>query len=75
MILQSKKSHTDKRFRFRDFLQYVTVSPIFSESVDVPSESSESYWMFPVNIYVNQKVCLLNAENSFLSRQGHNVSL
>ena len=37
MILQPQKSHTDKRFRFRDFLQYVTVPPIFSESVDVPS--------------------------------------
>ena len=37
--LQHKKSHTDVRFRFRDFLQYVTVPPDFSERVYVPSES------------------------------------
>ena len=49
MILQYKKSNTDKRFRFRDFLQYVTVLPNFSENVYVPS-AFECYLFFnPVN--------------------------
>ena len=39
MILQNQKSYADVRFRFRDFLQFVTVPPKVSECVDVPSES------------------------------------
>ena len=42
MILQPHTSHTctDKRFLFRDCLKYVTVPPVFNESVDVPSASN-----------------------------------
>ena len=38
IILLHQKSHSDMRFRFRDFLQYVTVLPNFSECIDVLSE-------------------------------------
>ena len=38
IILILQKSHSDMRFRFRDFLQYVTVLPNFSERIDVLSE-------------------------------------
>ena len=43
IILLHQKSHTDMRFRFRDFLQYVTVPPNFSECVDVLSECNTTY--------------------------------
>ena len=43
IILLHQKSHTDMRFRFRDFLQYVTVPPNFSECVDVLSECKTTY--------------------------------
>ena len=43
IILLHQKSHTDMRFRFRDFLQYVTVPPNFSERVDVLSECMTAY--------------------------------
>ena len=33
MILQNQKFYADVRFRFRDFLQFVTVPPKFSERV------------------------------------------
>ena len=38
IILLLQKSHSDMRFRFRDFLQYVTVLPNFIERIDVLSE-------------------------------------
>ena len=38
IILLHQKSHFDMRFLFRDFLQYVTVLPNFSERIDVLSE-------------------------------------
>ena len=37
-IFLHQKSHFDMRFQFRDFLQYVTVLPNFSERIDVLSE-------------------------------------
>ena len=43
IILLHQKSHTDMRFRFRDFLQYVTVPPNFSERVDVLSECKTTH--------------------------------
>ena len=33
LSFNNKKYHTDMRFRFGDFLQYVTVHPNFSESL------------------------------------------
>ena len=39
IILQYQKFHIDMRFRFRDFLQNLTVPPNFSKRVYVPSES------------------------------------
>ena len=39
MSFQHHKSHTDMLLRFRDIFQYVTVPPIFSEYMYVPSES------------------------------------
>ena len=38
IILLHQKPHFDMRFRFRDFLQYVTVLPNFSERIEVLSE-------------------------------------
>ena len=52
IILQHKKSHTDESFRFRDFLQYVTVPPNFSERVYVPSESKATYEVMGIYIFV-----------------------
>ena len=43
IILLHQKSHTDMRFQFRYFLQYVTVPPNFSERVDVLSECKTTY--------------------------------
>ena len=43
IILLHQKSHTNMRFRFRDFLQYVTVPPNFSERVDILSECKATY--------------------------------
>ena len=39
IILQYQKSHIDMRFRFRNFLQNLTVPPNFSKRVYLPSES------------------------------------
>ena len=57
--LLHQKSHSDMRFRFRDFLQYVTVHPNFSVRIDVLSERyahlffepSEGHHMNVVNVY------------------------
>ena len=38
IVLLHQESQSDMRFRFRDFLQYVTVLPNFSERIDVLSE-------------------------------------
>ena len=43
IIFLHQKSHTDMRFRFRDFLQYLTVPPNLSERVDVLSESETTF--------------------------------